>query len=347
MSMDPFAGTQGLIGFAGTMLAGDDEASMRIGGTGSPNADPLLSGATQYALMMMGQEPSQAISNQGSPFSQALAQYLNTHPLDRSDQNEFFQEMSRIVAKLNAGEALDGREQNRVSQLSSQIGMSLPDFVRAQLDFADDQEQRLAWASQIAELNRQGQFDAAQQYAALIGDLPDVSATGLAGIQGMEKERILRELNRSVDEASQGALQQANFGNYNPGRVLGDLEEARIRGTQDADLASLEYALNALGGQQNLAISRGSMLQNYMQAPTQLAAQLGAIRSGGANVPTYTAMQQMQPSLFSRAFEMSTNAAARQQNANTASVQTATDMMSGIAGMMGNMNKGGTPSATT
>jgi hypothetical protein len=336
MSIDPAAGTQGILGFVGTMLAGKDEAEMRIGGTGSPNADPLMSAATQQALRMMGQEPSQVVSAQGSPIGQAMAQYLNTHPLDRSDQDSYFARISGIIAKINAGQPLDTLERRNIEQISSTVGMSFDELIGSQTQYMAQQEQTLAMASQIAELNRQGQFDAAQQLATLMSDLPGVSATDLEDIRGQEKERYLRELNRSVDEASGDALRQANFANYNPGRVLGDLEEARIRGTQDADLASLEYALNALGGQQNLAISRGSLLQNYLGAPTQQAAQLAGIRSGGANVPTYTAMQQFEPSLFSQAYELSSNAMARQQQANTQSVSAASDMMSGVAGgMMG------------
>lgn len=336
MSLDPAAGTLGLAGFAGTMLGGQEDAPIVTVGTGSPLSDPLLGAATNYALLGFGQPPSQATTMMSSPFAQALATWLNTKPADRETITEVYQMMSDASAALARGETPDFPLRGfLLDNVAAAIGMDFGQLIDAQKQYTVQADQIQRQMTQIAELQRKGQVGAYQDLYSLMSNLPDVSAAGIEAYKQQEKDRILRELNRSVDEQAQNALMQANYANYNPGRVLGDLEEARLRGTQDADLMALEYALNALGGQQNLAVSGSSLLQNYINAPTQTAAQLAAIRMGGGNVPAMQTVQQVQPSLFSQAYELSTNAAARQQQANTQSIQAAADLVGGIGGMMG------------
>ncbi len=340
MSIDPAAGTMGLLGFAGSMLDPEEERERNMVGTGSPLADPLLTQASLQSLLMMGQAPDPALAFQGSPLAVAVSRYLNQAPNEYPVIQDLIKEVSEIMASLEAGEdpidLLDQASQWRMGQLAGAIGMSPGQLIQSQVDYTARQEETFARASQIAEINQGAQYGVTENLANLMMDMPDVSASAIEDYKMQQRERLLRDLNRSVDEASEGALRQANFANYNPGRVLGDLEEARIRGTQDVDLASLEYALAMLGGQTNLATGSASQMQNYLGYPTQVAAQLAAIRTGGANAPTVSTPAQMIPSAFQQAFQLSTNAMANQQNANTASISAASDMMSGMAGgMMG------------
>ena len=60
MSIDPAAGTMGLLGFAGSMLDPEEERERIMVGTGSPLADPLLTQASLQSLLMMGQAPDPA-----------------------------------------------------------------------------------------------------------------------------------------------------------------------------------------------------------------------------------------------------------------------------------------------
>ena len=294
-------GGMDLGGLKSWMPGQKEEASQRYIGTGDPLSDPLMAALTEQTMLGMGQVPDAATAARAGPFNQALSRFLNSHALDRSDQVEFFQRAQSVLAKVEAGEELLPVDMGFLDMVAPLIGMTSDQLMQSQMDYTSQQQGRADQYQQLAELNEQGRFGAQEQLAFLMGNLPDVSMEGFESYRMDEKDRIIRELNRSVDEASGGALRQANFANYNPGRVLGDLEEARIRGTQDADLASLEYALGALSGQQNLSVSRAQQLQGYIAAPTQQAAQLAGIRATGLFQPTQMFAQQIIPSKLQRA----------------------------------------------
>ena len=239
MSIDPAAGTMGILGFAGSMLDPDKQKLPTTVGTGNPLADPLLNYASQFALMQMGQAPDPSMQMQGSPFSVALSRYMNQAPLTEIDISFILKEVSQEFQSAVGDESfeLSNRAINNLTRIASAIGMSVDELVSSQRDYTVKANEQFERASQVAELQRQGQFGVTENLTNLMMNLPDVSREGIEQYKGMEKERILRDLNLYADEASLGAMQQANFANYNPGRVLGDIEEQRLRGTQDADLA--------------------------------------------------------------------------------------------------------------
>ena len=282
---------------AGAAGAFDPSApDVEIQGGGNPLADPLLSAATQNALIQIGVPPDPTVASQGSPIAVALSKLLEQAAFEPSVVRDFVSFISRVAEAIESGEPLLDNQSDRwrAQQIAGAVGMTPQQLMTAHQEHSVRQQQGIERATEIANLNRESQFGAAEQLAALMGDLPDVSATGLEEYKAQQKERLLRDLNRSVDEASLGAVRQANFANYNPGRVLGDLEEARIRGTQDADLSALEYALGALGGQQNIAAGRSGLLQNFLAAPGQASAQLSAIRAGSGFAPLMFQPQQVQ-----------------------------------------------------
>jgi hypothetical protein len=264
-------------------------------GTGDPLADPFLSQASQYAMMLMGAPPDPTLATQGGPFSVAMSRLFNQIPLERQVITNMFQNIGELTRAIQAGEEpeLDDARRIQIEMLAGAVGMTPEELINAQREFTVQQQDVLGRAQEMAGMTRQAQQDIAQRYAGLLRDMPDVSATGIEELKGLERSRILREINTAADEASLGAMRQANFANYNPGRVLGDIEEQRLRGTQDADLAALQYAINSLTGQTNLAMGAGSALQGYLTYPSQLASNLSGIRASAAGgqptsvAPTY------------------------------------------------------------
>jgi len=289
--------------FDATGLGEVEEVEPYYTGTGNPLADPLLNYASQYALMQMGMAPDPTMTSQGSPIAVAVSRLLQQSPNEPSLIRGFIEYAGELVQSIASGGDVYSEQADhfRLNQLAGAIGMSATELIQAQKDYTVQQGQQLDYMQQVASLNQQTQLDVQQQLASLIGDLPDVSATGIESYKAQEKDRLLSELNLYVDEASGAAMRQANFANYNPGRVLGDLEEARVRGSQDADLASLEYALSMLGGMQNLSTARTGQLQGYISAPQQYMAQLAGIRGSGLNAPTQAVAPQMIPGLTGRA----------------------------------------------
>lgn len=123
-------------------------------------------------------------------------------------------------------------------------------------------------------------LSAQEQAARLVQSLPNASAQGLEATKEAEKARLLRDLNQEFDIRSQDQLRAANFGGFNPGRGLGELEKERLRQTQNADQDALGRAVALISGQQQAAGNELTLLQQFLQGPQAQAQGLSSIRTG-------------------------------------------------------------------
>lgn len=180
------------------------------------------------------------------------------------DANEGF-DSSRFIVELanisrQAFELIQGRLFDKMLALTG--ASTFDELFELESSFQEQVKPLLASAQGAAAGNFKAILDTRSRIVNLISDLPDVSAAGIQKLRGEEKTRLLRDLNRDIDEQSSDLLQLANFGNFNPGRPLGDLEEFRSRATQDADLVALDRALAIIGGQQTATKNQLNILSS-------------------------------------------------------------------------------------
>jgi len=287
----------GALGAAGTLGAAAMADTPKPGATfqGAPEIDltPGLKIAEFMNLVDQGIfDPT--VFKQASPLNQFISEVLSSSNFSTAKKQTFISNLRETLAQGGSLTAEEREEQfvrdialvlqGKSTKTSTVKMRRLIEKVLAvtpytSLDelFAADQEYRTQIAPMLrdAEAASQGNFKARlnlqTQVRGLLAGLPDASAEGIASLRGEEKARLLRDLNRNVNEQRSDVLELSNSGNFNPGRPLGDLEEFRARSTQDADLEALNRALAIIGGQQqavggNLALIQGGQSQTFNEA---------------------------------------------------------------------------------
>jgi hypothetical protein len=260
---------------AGVQAATAESPQSEAGGGRAPLADPLISGISNQALAALGITPDPLISTEGSPFQSALQAALNQNLLRRGEvsrlQKAFFRQMNG-----------DDRPADRVAleTLSGAVGLTVQQLMDAQLEFGRREVEQLSFQQQIADASRATAITGAEGIQNLIQNLPQADAQALDELTALHQGRIERDVNRFADEASLGQIRQANAANFNPGRPLGDIEEARLRSLEDSFLQARGAAASDLSARQGLAANEAQLLMGIPQGPTNTALQLAAIRAG-------------------------------------------------------------------
>jgi hypothetical protein len=127
---------------------------------------------------------------------------------------------------------------------------SIDDLFNAELDFQSSIPEQTQAAQRIAEVNRQLSETSALGQLGVLQNLP---STDIESLKAQELTRLTREL----DERSLDAARFANQAGFNPGRILGDIEDQRV----DADLTALSRAIGLISGEQQVAGQGLSILQ--------------------------------------------------------------------------------------
>jgi len=195
---------------------------------------------------------SQTLSNKRKrKIMRDLQVYLDWSRAGRPDRGASFDAVFTGPEAPNLSSGQINRLENMILQFSGYNSMN--ELLAADAAYQERLGPMLQSAEEASRGNFQAKLNMQTQIRDLLADLPDASASGIAGLRAEEKSRLLREMNRGVDEQRSDLLEVANAGGFNPGRPLGDLEEFRARSTEDADLIALNRALSLIGGQQGVA----------------------------------------------------------------------------------------------
>ncbi len=294
------AGLSSLGGLGSSFAAGrpddpdPDEQFFSAFGPGNL-ADPLLASLSLDQLVQLGiGDPNafRSILSLSSPFSQAIATYGRSGEdadsvqlvgrtisgLSNDIDEMIAQGMSadEISRNLGSGRGLAG-----IENAPGIIGISFEELVRREVEFRQSIGPEVERLSQQAQAAGASRTVGLERIAQLTQNIPQADAAAIAALQAREQERLLRELNRGVDEQRADLLRQANAAGFNPGRAVGDIEEFRARATQDSDLDALGRAIATLGGQQQLAANEVGLLQSLIYTPQQSGASLAQLRTSG------------------------------------------------------------------
>ena len=263
-----------------------------------PGTDPLVAITSFDAMLSLGiLDPT--ILTRASPLAAAIAEMsragfapigvhkrainlINAFEMFRTDPDAFFEEAVRDPnLSSNIGLA---RFIKRGTP--AQLALTVMELFQEEVAFRQRIEPILAKAQTTADEVFGARLDARSQLARLAIDLPDASAEAVETLQQQEEERLTRDINRISDEQRTDALKQAQFGGFNPGRIVGDIEEQRGRFLVDADVEARRRAIELITGQQTTAQNEMNLLQQFLGQPQQQAQAISSIRTAGTSAGT-------------------------------------------------------------
>lgn len=265
-----------------------------------PEADPLLAALrgdllTQFGLV----DPT--LLTASSPFSQAVAarraqpgrddlknfaigtaeSVLRQIQADPRLREALLQEGDDALVRFGIlGSERPGVTLAGLQRIAAAAGFeSFRDLVTAEEQFQQVVPQRIAEQERLAGLSRGRTLQAQEGLATLLANLPAADASALAALRQDERERILRESDRAFDEQRGELLRAANFGGFNPGRAVGDLEERRELTRQSSDLDALSRAVALIQAQQGLAGTQAGLLTALDPAQSAQQAAIAAAQT--------------------------------------------------------------------
>ena len=279
--------------------------------TGNALADPFISAYTMLSMAQMGLPIPDELIDMQSPLSAALANYQNSGSLTSERQLLSTRTVSRLQEYLakpgvdiealisglsipGGGEIFPGQQdfdRQLLLDIAGRSGVDLGTLIRRQVDFNVN---RNALANSLAGLtsdNATIRDVSARNLAALAQNMPDVSAAAQAKMAEMQQQILEGDINRISDEMTQYATMQANYGNFNPGRIIGDIREEQQRQLIASPIEAINRATALLGGQQSLAGNAISLYQallgqqqanSYQTAALRANALTGTATAGGA-----------------------------------------------------------------
>jgi hypothetical protein len=257
-------------------------------GLGFASNDPLISASTVEALTQIGVFNPIAAA-QGSPLAVSLNSFFGQNVTNAKQTDNIIRDIEIIqgVIRKRPGDldaVIRGFQQNNervfktLQDLAGSTGLDIKALLDSEATYQSNIENTLKSALENREVRRAVQAQLRQQFSGLAtGESP--AGLDLAELREAERQRLERDINRIADEQGTDTLRQARFGNFNPGRALGDIEEQRARGLQDADLASLDRAAALLGTEQQLFSNRANLLSSFLTGPEDRANQLASVRA--------------------------------------------------------------------
>lgn len=244
------------------------------------SADPLFALSAFDALLSLGQlDPSLIFAS--SPIEQsrrAIETSVSTGAAKRGALGALAEIQSLFASGLDISEIaeeISKRGAKRFDRLLQVSGFgSVGELIAAEQVFRENAESFVQDLGPLADQIRQGRLSAIRQRGELVGDLPVASASELARLTGLERERIQSDL---ADIRSR-ALRQGNITGVNPGTQLEALDQFEA---SDLELEALRSATKLLGGQQQVASSSLGLLNEAIDRPSQFATGLASIRETG------------------------------------------------------------------
>ncbi len=269
----------GQISAAGSIIAGllAESPDINFSQGQDPLIDPLVAALTFEQLLSLGIfDPT--TMQLASPINQAIQTLRGTS----MTKEQFNNHMSALRGLQKI--AVNGEDFNevfgsnpdvlrRAAAAANLMGMSVEQLLQSERQFQTDFGARAGQLQDIANEVFEGRLDARSALAALSSNFPVGDAASLANLTALERSRIDEQLESQTQEA----LQAARLGNFNPGRILGEIEYLR----DDAELNSLARASALLGSQISLANESILGLQGLLD-PAAVGS-LAATRAGAAN----------------------------------------------------------------
>jgi len=185
----------------------------------------------------------------------------------------------RLLAAIDSGSPPD---MAMLAGLGGLVGMSAEQLLEAERSYQAQIDRRLAAARPISEDVFASRLTLNERLAALARDIPDLDA-----LRARAAEGLTTEINRVADIQSGDITRRAAAANFNPGRVLGEVERLRGQALQQVDLDALERASAIL----SLQAQQGSLLQGLLTPGMIAALQAAGTRMTGGQpgVPTLLA----------------------------------------------------------
>ena len=278
-------------------LADDGLGKARVGAPGA-RRDPGLQAVQFFNLLNQGiVDPTSLM--QGAPIARLIGQMqadssraINTRGkvIDQiTDMWNRYQKFIRNnpgVPVPNSVFSIKGNNFVQEEALQSGGFLSIRDLFEQQTGYIEQIGPIIQRAQGLAGSALNSRLSAQERIQAVLGDLPDASASGIQTLSGQIKTSMLRELETNVGRQRQDLLSAANAGNFNPGTALGDIETFRAGATQDADIEATNRALAIIGGQQTLAGNEINTLQGALQNIDATALQAANLNLGAGPATT-------------------------------------------------------------
>jgi len=250
----------GLIGAGGSIYAA--EAGKPSGSQGDltaahldPYLNPALQGSISDAMQLIGRGN---FGNEPSQIEQLIGRIM-AMPIDNKLKR-------RALASIQ--DIREGRDPQRPRELTGvlgRVGLTNADLISTieQSVAFDERQDRLREEFEpILETTVRNRAQAAQQASQLLADASGFSQFGTP--QTPFQQAALDRITRGIDDQEEQFLLQANFGGFQPGAGLEDLQRARI----DAPFTALEQSLAASMG---LTAGLGGGLELAQQSAGQSA----------------------------------------------------------------------------
>lgn len=295
-------GAAGSIGGA-ALSGGGGGATHSFTQGGVPASDPLIGALSLDAMIQLGVAPSASQLQEQSPLMQAMSRLQSVRPMSGDQVNDILYSMNRLLGGTQGHQAdpasgfpntvrgetelgfLNDQSRQELERLATAAGFTLEELIEQEKGFRSTFGQRLSSLQNRAAQQAQATGAIERNLARIIGDLPDASATGIRELAERERGILDENINRVADEQRLDLLRAGNFGNFNAGRPIGDLEESRFRSLRDSDLSALARAVSQIGAQQEASAGNLSLLQTERNRRDALASNLGAMRQRTASNP--------------------------------------------------------------
>lgn len=199
----------------------------------------------------------------------------------------FTDPITGVETKIYGGGRPDEAKVNdlakRVGRISSQLGINVQELFDREVAFRDQVSEKSVGRQNLADLTAQSREYTMRQIAQLGLDLPSATATDLASLKATEKDRLLRELGVATEDQRNLLLRQANYGNFNPGRAVGELEKQSLMSSQNADTDALGRAFALISSQQGITSNQLGILRGLIDPQAEQNRAFGALRVGAAS----------------------------------------------------------------